>query len=274
MYEKYWGLTRTPFAGSTDPDWFWNGPAYDEALARFEFLADGHRPGGLLVGPAGSGKTLLLKVFVRRMQRKRRPAALVNLGGMDEPELLWEISAQLGLAPELMTAEFELWRRVHDRIVENGLQQFGTLLAFDDADTADGPALRLIERLCGIDCAGQPLLTCVFAWRRSRRTRTRAGLARLTELRVELPPLDNVQTTQYVTVLLERAGRREPVFDDGALAALHEFSEGIPRRINRLCDLSLAAGAASGLTAITSDVVQSVQRELEGASPRPAPALV
>ena len=61
---------------------------------------------------------------------------------------------------------------------------------------------------------------------------------------------------------LETAGASEPIFDDAGIDALFEQSGGVPRKINRLCDLALLVAYADGLTAVTPSEVEAVVDEL------------
>jgi type II secretory pathway predicted ATPase ExeA len=61
---------------------------------------------------------------------------------------------------------------------------------------------------------------------------------------------------------LKVAGASEPIFEPEALATLHQLTHGVPRRINRLCDLALLIGYAEGLRRLTSDHLEAVQDEL------------
>ena len=63
MYQKYWGLRESPFRSGRARRRFYNSPTHDEALSRLHFLVEQHYRMGLLVGPSGSGKSLLLNVF-------------------------------------------------------------------------------------------------------------------------------------------------------------------------------------------------------------------
>ena len=74
MYTEHWGLRESPFRGSLDPRYFFNSPSHDEALARLQFLVDNQRRLGLMLGAAGSGKSLLLEVFSRRLRGDARLA--------------------------------------------------------------------------------------------------------------------------------------------------------------------------------------------------------
>ena len=79
MYQAHWGLQESPFRGLLDPKFFYQSPTHEEALARLQFLVDQQRRLGLLVGPPGSGKSLLLEVFAAAAS-PQRPA-----GGQTEP---------------------------------------------------------------------------------------------------------------------------------------------------------------------------------------------
>jgi len=63
MYQTHWGLQESPFRGCLDPKSFYQSPTHEEALARLHFLVEHGRRLGLLTGPSGSGKSLLLEVF-------------------------------------------------------------------------------------------------------------------------------------------------------------------------------------------------------------------
>ena len=56
-------------------------------------------------------------------------------------------------------------------------------------------------------------------------------------------PLDAEETRGYIEHRLKCAGSSDkPTFDEGAFEAIHKASDGIPRRINALCDRLLLMG--------------------------------
>ena len=69
MYPSHWGLQASPFRGCLDARSFYQSPTHDEALARLFFLVEQRRRLGLLMGPAGSGKSLLLEVLAQQLRR-------------------------------------------------------------------------------------------------------------------------------------------------------------------------------------------------------------
>ena len=57
-------------------------------------------------------------------------------------------------------------------------------------------------------------------------------------------PFTVEETAAYAEHRLKTAGAKRTIIDAGAFATLHELTCGIPRRINRLCDLALLIGFA------------------------------
>jgi type II secretory pathway predicted ATPase ExeA len=82
------------------------------------------------------------------------------------------------------------------------------------------------------------------------------------ELTAVLQPFTASETAAYVRHRLQAAGTTAAVFDEAALALVHELSGGLPRRINRLCDFALLVGYAEELHDITPTQIDAVAEEL------------
>src|SRR5262249_35200109 len=133
MLRKHWGLRDSPFRPAIDWRHFFPSPTHEEALARLEFLLADHRRLGLLFGPAGCGKSLVLDVFSRRVRRRGTQVANLSLLRADLREFLWLAAAELGINPDRDDDPFCLWRGILDRLTENRYQQLDTVLLLDDA---------------------------------------------------------------------------------------------------------------------------------------------
>ena len=96
MYQSHWGLRESPFHEAVDPQVFYQSPTHEEALARLHFLVEQHRRLGLLLGPEGSGKSLLLEILAAELRRHGPVVARVNLTGISGDEMLWSLAAQFG----------------------------------------------------------------------------------------------------------------------------------------------------------------------------------
>jgi type II secretory pathway predicted ATPase ExeA len=241
---------------------FYPTPGHDEALARIEYLVDAGRRLGALLGPAGRGKSLLFDVAARRLARTGRATVLINALGLSPREFLWQIASQLGTAPREDADGPRLWRQISDRIAENVWHQVGTVLLVDDAGQAGPDVLTHIIRLAQLDTRPAAQWTIVLAAEPEQAARWNATLRDLVDLRIDVEEWSEEDTIGYVQNALIEAGSRGPLFADDALSVLHQFSGGNPRRVARLADFALLAGAAAGADRIDAALIREAGEEI------------
>ena len=262
MYQSYWGLGQAPFRGNLDPRFFHQGPTHEEALARLQFLVDEHRTLGLLLGEAGTGKSLILEIFARSLGRVGRQSAKLSLAGLDPHGFLWQLAGQLGVESASTVSTFALTRAVTDHIAANRYQQRATILLLDDVDTARPEVSDQIFWLAQLDTSRDARLTIVLAAQPERLYKLDTRLLELADLRVDLEGWDADDTAAFVKQALAKAGRTTPIFSEAALVRLHQLTGGVPRRIKQLADLALLAGAGGNLAQIEPSTIDSVYQEL------------
>jgi len=262
MYESYWKLDHSPFRSGVDPEHFYNSSVHDEALARLEFLVEHRRRMGLVLGPPGCGKTLLLEVFSRQLRRTGARVANVNLLGADGNELLWSLAQQFGGFPATSASPLALWRTVTDLISENRYQHKNTVLLFDGADDATDEALTQVARLAHAHASPDDRMSIVLVANAGRACALGSPLLELVELRVDLEPWELTDTVDYLR-RSKHEGRAESLFTPEAEQRLHELAGGVPRRLNQMADLCLLAGAGGDLYQIDTVTVENVFHELD-----------
>jgi general secretion pathway protein A len=266
MYAEYWGLVDTPFASQVDARWFYESPAHEEAVARLLFLIEERRRCGVLFGPGGIGKSIVFETLTRQLRRTQRQVALIDALGRTGHELLWEINAALGLTPKVRTATPLLWRALQDHLHGCQSARLQTVLFLDHLERAADGVWETLERL--VHCLGSTdqWLTIIVGVRSDSLRQYANRLREISDLRVELPPLDPEQTKAYVEALLQKAEGREGIFDRSAFEALFHESQGIPRELNRLCDLALLTGMADSRKTLGEQFISAAAEDLHSLS--------
>ena len=262
MYQQHWGLTKSPFVASYDARHFFAGATHNEALARLQFLVEGSRRLGILLGATGLGKSLLLDEFAQQLTESGHGASRLNLMGVaaDEfPQLLAE-SLNLHLRDASPAA---LWRRIADRVAEYRYLQRACVFLFDDVDAAAPEVIDSVTRLIYLDTTPGAQLTTVLAANPQGTPRLGNRLLQLADLRIDLEAFSAVETGEYLQSALQYAGRAASVFTSDAVTMIHQISGGVPRRINQLAELTLLAGAGARLTEIDATTVNAVHHELD-----------
>jgi general secretion pathway protein A len=262
MQLDHWGLDQSPFPTAVDVDHCYPSPGHEEALNRIEYLVDARRRLGVVLGEAGVGKSLALRAVARRLQRKGH-AVVTTIGlGVSTREFMWQVAAGLGTSPREDADAARLWRLIADRVVENRLQRTNSILLVDDAGQAGPDLLTQVVRLARLDPTPAARWTIVLAAQPIEAARWNETLRDLVDLRIDLGPWTEHDTVGYVQTALVDAGRFDPIFDDDALGALHELSAGVPRRVVKLANFALLAGAAARVDLIDATTVHAAHDEL------------
>ena len=267
---KHWGLERWPFCSTLGVGQFYPTAGHNEALARIEHLVDGRRRLGALLGDGGVGKSLVLRVAAKQLAKQGRAVVLVDALGASTREFLWQVACGLGTTPREDADVCWLWRQITDRVSENRARQVDTVLLVDDAGQAGPDLVTHFLRLARVDVTPAARWTIVLTAELEQAVRWNEALRNLFDLRIDVLPWTAEDTIGYLQTALVEAGRLEPLFDDGALEALHEIACGVPRRVMRLADYALLAGAAAGVEIIDAGIVEAASEEI--AWPRAAAA--
>ncbi|MGH7128234.1 MAG: ExeA family protein, partial [Planctomycetaceae bacterium] len=222
MYESWWKLSATPFQNAADAQWYFESAAHEEASARLMFVIERQRRCGVVWGSAGCGKSTMLAMLARQLQRTQRELALIDATSLTGTDLLWQTAVALDRNPSPDERPRELWQAIADHL--HGLRFAGiqTIMLIDHLERAGRGFDESLVRLIELEAAAIPWLTVIVAVRPSAGRRLPGRLAEFCDLRLELRPLDRPETAEYVRTALRRAGCRRDLFTADALARLHE----------------------------------------------------
>jgi general secretion pathway protein A len=258
MYESYWGLRTAPFQNVPDPAFFCPLPAFQDALEKLLYVVQYGKGGAVLTGEVGCGKSTLSRVFLLRLDEQRHDIGLVINPAVPADDLLQDIALQLGIgSPGLQRAP--LFRAMNDRLLGNARGDKTTVLLIDEAHTIrDDAAFQDLRMLLNFQLNDRQLLTLILLGPPELRDlmAQHGSLQQRLPIRLNLVPLNDEETAAYVTFRLEKAGARQPIFTAEAIKAVAEQTEGVPRRINNLCDLCLFEGWRKRARAVDTALVR------------------
>jgi general secretion pathway protein A len=142
------------------------------------------------------------------------------------------------------------------------------VIVIDESQDLDADVMEQVRLLSNLETDEQKLMQIVLAGQPELRERlAQHDLRQLRQrilIRCHLSPLQEDEVTDYVAYRLHIAGAGEDVwFDADALRIIYQFSNGIPRLINAICDLSMLAGYASQMRTICPDHAERALQQLE-----------
>lgn len=268
MHERYWGRNDLSLQGPHGRSGLIESPPHEEALARLGYLVEHRRRFGLMLGPTGTGKSLVLRATAREAKRAGSEVTMIDLFGLDAHDLLWKLSVALRLGPTERWPHSALWRAVTDHWHALHSARLPSVLVFDHLERAEADCISLFERLLHLEVANDGCLTVLAAAREDCEGLLFAELAEHSDLRIELPNLDRDETTTFVREWLFQAGHPRAAFDRDAIETLFDLSSGSPREIIRLCQLAWVAAERDEIDRIDSVMLLDVSSELPRASHR------
>jgi general secretion pathway protein A len=271
MYEQFFGFAVRPFALTPDPAFLYRSRQHGMALTILEYGIQAQAPLLLLTGEIGSGKTTLVRRFVRELDDRLTIGLISNTHTRTRSLLAWVLSA-LEIAPA-DDSDVAAYEAIADSCIRDYARGRRTLLIVDEAQNL-GPdvveELRLLSNINSeqdlvlqIMLVGQPELRAMLAQPSMRQIAQRVAAD------YHLRSLDRHETAAYVAHRLTVAGGSRELFAVAALDVIHARTGGVPRLVNQLCDLALVYAFAEGQRVIDEAVVQTVlnDRDAVGALP-------
>jgi len=263
MYKQFFGLTKNPFEISPDPYFYHATPRHNEALANLHYGV-GRRKGFIVItGEVGTGKTLLVRCLLAELRKNNIAFGYVFNPLLSTTEFFQYIMADLGLQ-YTGRSKTEMLLDLNRFLIQRHARGLITALVVDEAQALRPELLEEIRLLTNLETSQQKLLQIVLMGQPElEAVLDSPGLRQLKQrvsLRCQLLPLDEEQTRGYVLSRLERAGAKpEPdIFESAALAKIHEYSRGIPRIINNLCENAMVNAYARQQKTVNGDMITEV----------------
>ena len=250
MYESFYRLSSNPFRLAPDSRFCFNHPCYDEARAYLEFafrLGEGFV---IFTGRPGTGKTTLVQSFLGSLDSTEAIAASIAVSNLNAADLLRAVAYAFDIDVEGMDMASVL-RRLEKFFVQQVRSGKRILLIIDEAQGLSHSALEELRMLADLQIDSRFLLQVFLV-----------GQERLRELMIvpemeqfqqrvtgtcKLVPLSEQETRDYVEYRLCQVDwSGDPELTGAAVHTIYQFSEGIPRHINKLCTRLLLHGLLEG----------------------------
>jgi type II secretory pathway predicted ATPase ExeA len=266
MYLDYWQLEAKPFEPVVDARIMFPGPTHVAAVHKLRYAIENRRPAALLVGAAGVGKTLIWESLSNQLGDSMGKQVHLAFPLLSPREMLAYIATHFGgTISDTLASTDESLRAIEHVLTENHQRGKLAVLVVDEAHLLeDAGLLDPLRLLMNLRHQGEPLFTLLLIGQVSTLStmeRTNNLDERL-EMKVLVKPLTSEETTGYIEHRLVSAGATRPLFTPEALETAHQLSGGIPRRINRLCDLALMVGYAAKDAEIDTSQLRAVNDEL------------
>jgi general secretion pathway protein A len=266
MYKSFFGLRAFPFGASPDPRFLCMMPQIKEALACLQYGIAARKGFVVMTGEVGTGKTTLLKTVLSTFSKDRVSSAFVFNPRLDVLDFLEFVLTDFGIPPKARTKSgmlLQLNRWLIERFRNRGL----CVIVVDEAQNLSWELLEEIRLLTNLETSSEKLLQIVLSGQPELEEKLRDPSVRQLRQRISIwcrtQQLTPDQTQTYIAERLRIAGATEPVFSLEAAQLVHQYSKGIPRLINLICEHAMISAFVEQVKLIPARIVDSVSIELD-----------
>lgn len=263
MYEEFYALQEKPFDLLPDPDFLYMSSGHDNAYTHLRYAIQENQGFVVISGEIGCGKTTLINYLLRQLPEDLLVRVISHTDV--NPELFFKLICRKfelkheGLDKGEMIAVFQ------DFLISSRQTNKRVTLIIDEAQNLPDNTLEEIRMLSNLETVKEHLVQIILVGQPELRQKLRQPnleqfIQRVT-VHYHLDKLNQDEVQEYIRHRLHIAGcpTYATLFNDAAISAIWKASQGIPRMINYICDMSLVHGYADGMTSIDENIIEAVQ---------------
>jgi len=267
VYENFYRLRAKPFRLSPDPSFFFASRGHKRALAYLRYGLSQAEGFVVITGAPGTGKTTLAQILLQDMEQSDVVVAHLTTTQLEADEMLRMVLASFGLRYEGQD-KAGLLKTLEAFFMARSRERKRVLLVVDEAQNLPARSLEELRMLSNLQVGEQALLqTFLLGQVQFRQMLDHPDLEQLCQRVIanyHLSALGADECQNYVESRLRRVGwNDDPHFTDEAFEIIYRYTEGVPRRINMLCDRVLLFSSLEELHTVDAGVLHDVTDELQ-----------
>ncbi|MBN1932620.1 MAG: AAA family ATPase [Desulfobacterales bacterium] len=265
MYLSHYNLKEKPFQISTDPRFLWLGEKHKEALSVLKYGLQDNKGFLLLTGDVGTGKTTLINALLNSLGEDIT-IAKVSDPGLEKIDFFNFIanSFKINLNFNNKATFLIIFTNF---LYKNYASNKQVLLIIDEAQRLNHELLEEIRLLSNIEKQKKKLINIFFVGQNEFNEilvkPENKALRQRISINYNIDPLTEEETEAYIRYRLKVAGSESKIFSSKAVREIFCFSQGYPRLINIICDLSLLTGYVKDCKVIGEKIIKECTQELQ-----------
>lgn len=265
-YLEFYKLREHPFSNVVDNRFYYPGRQHAQAIVKLKRAIDSKRGLSVVIGDIGAGKTTLARRLLEELDEELYEAALLVIihSSVSSDWLLKKFALQLGIST-VKESRVEILGQLYARLQEIYEQGRTAVILMDEVQMLKSrDIMEEFRGLLNMELPEGKMVNLVFF-----------GLCDLEEVlsldeplkqrvsvRIRLTALDDEETHHYVMHRLRVTGGDDGLFKPEALQEIYNYSKGLPRLINTICDNALFEGFLLKANIINSQIIKTTAVDL------------
>lgn len=251
-----YGLEFNPFLKNSK-EILYQGTEYKEALYRLDYLSK-TKGFGLLTGAAGRGKTTVIRNWSSKLNPSLFKVLYTSLSTLTVNDFYRNLVIEFGA--QAAYKKTENFRIIQNEITRLVLDKKKTpVIVIDEANYINNAILNDLKILFNFEMDSKDRAVILLAGLPQLNNTLQLSIHEPLRQRIvmnyNIDGYSKEEGREYIQRKLSGAGCTQPVFDDPAIEAILNASDGTARVINKLCNSSLVIGNSRNLNLIDADTV-------------------
>ncbi|OFC70590.1 XrtA/PEP-CTERM system-associated ATPase [Alteromonas confluentis] len=266
MYESFYGLDSKPFQLTPDPAFFFASKWHKRAMSYLQYGLSQAEGFIVITGDIGTGKTTIANSLLAEIEDDIVAAQIVT-PKLTPDELVKMVASKFGINTAGLT-KADILKELESFLYALSQQGRRALLLVDEAQNLPLETIEELRMLSNFQQNGKPLLQSFLLGQEELQPILRAPNMEQFRQRIvascHLAPLVAEEVVRYIEYRMEHAGwNRGALFSQEAYSRIHEFTRGVPRKINTLMDRILLYGFLEELETLDEEAVNAVISEVK-----------
>ena len=264
MYYAKYGLEFNPFIKNAK-DVIIETNDYKQIKQRLKFLAS-HKGFGVITGEPGRGKTTIIRHWVKELNPSLFKVVYTSLSTLTLNEFYKHLAEEFGL--EARFRKSDNYKLIQTEINRYQLEkQITPVFIIDEADRINSSILSDFKMLFNFELDSRDraivLLVGGLSLNNTLNLSSNEGLRQRITVNYKMNNLSKEDARIYIESRLHCAKCVQTVFDEPALETITNASNGIPRVIHKICDMSMIIGDMQNTEIINADIVTAAVNEIQ-----------
>lgn len=262
---NFYELKKSAFNVTSNPDFFFESHSHQEALASLLFGIQERKGIILITGEVGTGKTTLCKALFNKLPPEIKISLILN-PYFSEVQLLKAIAEDFGLVIK-STDRLNIVKALNSFLMDLNLNNGNAVLVIDEAQNLTNRQLEQIRLLSNLETKEEKLLQIVLVGQPELKEKISQYNLRQIYQRIvvkhHLTPLLESEVKDYIDFRLQKVGHGNVMILPEVYKLIYEFSKGIPRLINILCERALILGFIRQEKVLTEEIFSNCISEIK-----------
>ena len=261
-YYQYFGMSRIPFGIDIDTSALARTEQFDEMYSRLLYIADTQQM-AILTAEPGCGKSTLLRTLRQNLEGHDYHFIYISDSSLSPRWLYNKMLEQLGVNKSYYYRG-DGKKAVHEQIgIMHAIKKKKIVCCIDEAHLLSPDTFEEIRFLLNCEMDSWSPMALILSGQSELKGFLQRDCWSAVRQRIKmvctLDPLERPQTESYIKSHLAFAGSDSTdLFSKEAIDAIQNYSNGIPRSINNVCQHSLLKAAANKVDLVNGALVENV----------------